>query len=312
MNLFSRPQALPALLALLAGDIRVHWRELCAVALILTAFLSCVTLLHMRQSFLEESGQFDRIAIERDIDTLEQLATRRQKGETDLAPQIEELEAAIAHRLRAMAGAGGAPAIESILLSLLALVLSACTLLLGFLWSMARMVGTSALRWRTIGAKVMREFFPQTLLLCAIAVLSGIWIPLLAVLRARLYATQLPADIANIQVWLLFTGYLAAVLLLPRLALAPVIRLREPMGTAGAIRSSIAGARGYWEKILGNLLFVSCGLLVVSSAVRNAFLFFVFTPLLPVVESFLWVACVMIMGGFLVKLGEEVIAHPRG
>ncbi len=304
----SRAPALPSLIASLAADIRVQWRELCVVACLLTILLSSVTVLRGQLHGLDDARRIDSAAMERDISRLDELEKRYRGGDVALAPDIEKLQGDIALRLRAIAGEAGPPDIEAVARVLLSYALSFLILLTGFVWAMARMVGTHALSWRTVAEKVTQEFLPQTLLLCVLGILTGVWIPLAAVLRVRIYPTQLSADLASIQVWLLFCGYLAIVVLAPRLILAPLIRFREPMPAGDALRGSVAATRGYWEKMLGNLVFVACTVLVVAFAVRNAFLFFLSPFLLPVVASFFWVTGAMLMGGFLVKLGDAILA----
>ena len=67
--------------------------------------------------------------------------------------------------------------------------------------------------------------------------------------------------------WIPLIGIIPAVILGPRFALAPVILVTQNKGVMGSVAESYAKTRGYWGKIVGNLLVLGCILMLVSWAV---------------------------------------------
>lgn len=67
--------------------------------------------------------------------------------------------------------------------------------------------------------------------------------------------------------WIPIIGIIPAIILGPRFALAPVILVTQNKGVAGSVAESYAKTRGYWGKIVGNLLVLGLILMLVSWAV---------------------------------------------
>lgn len=64
--------------------------------------------------------------------------------------------------------------------------------------------------------------------------------------------------------WIPFLGILLAIIIGPRLALAPVILVQEKAKIIESIKLSYHRTRGYWCKVVGNMLVVVLLLMVVS------------------------------------------------
>jgi hypothetical protein len=57
--------------------------------------------------------------------------------------------------------------------------------------------------------------------------------------------------------WIPFIGFIFAIILGPRFVCAPIILLQEKKGVIESVRLSYQRTRGYWMKIVGNLLAIS-------------------------------------------------------
>ena len=67
--------------------------------------------------------------------------------------------------------------------------------------------------------------------------------------------------------WIPFIGIIPAIILGPRFALAPVILVNQKKGVLGSVSESYQKTRGYWGKIVGNLIVVGLVCLLVSFGV---------------------------------------------
>lgn len=64
--------------------------------------------------------------------------------------------------------------------------------------------------------------------------------------------------------WIPLFGVIPAIILTPRFALAPVILANQKKGVLGSVSESYQKTRGYWGKIMGNLIVVGLVCLLVS------------------------------------------------
>lgn len=55
-------------------------------------------------------------------------------------------------------------------------------------------------------------------------------------------------------VWIPILGFIPAIILGPRFALSPVIMIKQKKGIMESVRMSYAGTKGYWGKIVGNMI----------------------------------------------------------
>lgn len=109
--------------------------------------------------------------------------------------------------------------------------------------------------------------------------------------------------------WIPFIGVIFAIVILPRLMLAPVILVKEGKGVFASVRESNERSRGYWGKIVGNILlaiicvwFVMAIVGVVSSMVSMQVYIGAIQLVNQLATAFLTI--------FAVRLAETVMANP--
>jgi hypothetical protein len=65
-------------------------------------------------------------------------------------------------------------------------------------------------------------------------------------------------------IWVPLIGIIPAVILGPRFALAPVILISQGKGVVGSVSESYGKTRGFWGKIVGNMLLLGLILMLIS------------------------------------------------
>ncbi len=113
--------------------------------------------------------------------------------------------------------------------------------------------------------------------------------------------------------WIPLIGIIPAIILGPRFVAAPLIYLTEGKGVMASVSSSYARTRGYWPKIIGNII-VAALIMIVASIVVGIVLGMVLPMMSPVtivvkqVVSQIMMAFVVV---FVVRLSHTVLQNPR-
>lgn len=130
---------------------------------------------------------------------------------------------------------------------------------------------------------------------------SFVWIPVLSVFFPPLLLVLFPAAI------------ILGVIRLPRLLLAPIIFLQEGKGVRDSSELSMEKSKGYWGKIVGNMLVVGLLLFVVGivAGMATGSLYSVS----PVLQGFLGAFISQILFGYKITfyafLAQGILAKPR-
>jgi len=113
-------------------------------------------------------------------------------------------------------------------------------------------------------------------------------------------------------VWIPLLGFVIAIFIGPRLALAPVILLRENKGVLESTRQSYTMSRGYWGKITGNLLVMAlCVWVVMMIALVAAGAITAFVPVLGMtIMSVLQYVSMAYGTIFTVRLSDTILQNP--
>lgn len=113
-------------------------------------------------------------------------------------------------------------------------------------------------------------------------------------------------------VWVPIIGVIIAIVLGPKLMLAPVILVRENASVFDSVKLSLERSRGYWGKIVGNVLVLGLILWVAMLAVG--------VPLSLMADTSTAILAVSLIVGyivsaysmmFIVKLADTIIANPK-
>lgn len=238
-------------------------KQFCAVAVIVAVAITLVRSGYTWQSHYLHERLIDREGIADDIELLSVLQQEQKMGTADLDDEIRSVRSRVALRMQALAGYSGAHTVPQLALLFLSSLLITLLTLTTATWAMVRMVHTSS--WRQVTRDSLHSLSRMFTLLFAAFLLSLLWIPLLAVFYLRLRGVPLPEPAATIQTILIFLGYLVAVLLLPRLALAPCLLLQKGDGILSSLLESYDRSRGHWGRILNNILMAGVLLLLVTS-----------------------------------------------
>lgn len=114
-------------------------------------------------------------------------------------------------------------------------------------------------------------------------------------------------------IWIPLFGIIPAIILGPRFALAPVLLVRDGKGVFESVALSYTASRGYWGKIVGNMLVVAILQGIISFVVSMLLgMFLFFTP-----GSALIVSLVLDQGLgiftsiFAVNMAITILMHPR-
>ncbi len=113
--------------------------------------------------------------------------------------------------------------------------------------------------------------------------------------------------------WIPIAGIVPAIIFGPRFLLSPVILLKEQKGVVESVRLSYERTRGYWGKIVGNIL-VCCILIVLALWATSMLLSFLplMTPLIKLLLSQTAQQAAVAFGSiFAVQLSLAILAHPR-
>ena len=112
--------------------------------------------------------------------------------------------------------------------------------------------------------------------------------------------------------WIPFIGIIFAIVIGPRLALAPVILLREKKGIMESTKSSYIRSNGYWGKIIGNAIVAGLcvWLAMMVIGMLTSFLSDISLALGLFAVSLMQMVGSAYLTVFIVKLSDTVLAHP--
>ena len=136
---------------------------------------------------------------------------------------------------------------------------------------------------------------------------------------ARAKSSMLPLFCVNFWamlrsfVWIPILGLIPAIILGPRFVAAPLVHLTEGKGVTASVSESYSRTRGYWPKIVGNML-VAILVALVASIVVDMVLALLFSSLLPVMavaKQLVMQASTAFLTVFSVRLSHTILRNPR-
>lgn len=142
---------------------------------------------------------------------------------------------------------------------------------------------------------------------------SFVWVPILALVflpfvggaGSGLMLTLIPVAIV--------AAIVLAVLFYPRFIAAPLIFLAERKGITASVDESFRRTRGYWGKIVGNMI-VAMIVLMIASFVVNIVLAIVLSSIPAVLAILTQIVSQLVMAVstvFSVRLSHTILQHPR-
>ena len=115
-------------------------------------------------------------------------------------------------------------------------------------------------------------------------------------------------------IWIPFLGIIPAIILGPRFALAPVILVKEKKGVMESVSESYSRTKGYWGKIVGNMI-VACLCVVLASIVAGIAISII-GFMVPVASLWLQAIVKEVLSAFMivftVHLATTILANPMG
>ncbi len=114
-------------------------------------------------------------------------------------------------------------------------------------------------------------------------------------------------------VWIPFLGWIVAIVIAPRFVASPLIFLAEGKGVMGSVSSSYARTRGYWAKIVGNVI-VAALIMFVIAIVIDLVAAIVLSSVMPAMIVFKQIVSQFMMAFmcvFMVRLSHTILQNPR-
>ena len=293
-------------------SIAAQWRAVALSVCAVAAVLMLAQGIYAWRVEAYRASLFDQSAVERDAEELTTLLDRQRAGE-NVTAQVQAARRRMSERLQTLAGRQTivgfwmnlGPAL------LLSWFLAALALIGGLLHGMQEAVSPGR-RIKDMLVESARAIGPLSLLLVMLFGITLLWIPAGAVLWTHVWPQSLTDSGSTVQTALVFFGYLVAILLLPRLLLAPLLVAGKSMAPLAAIQESFWASRGYWGKMLGNVMVAGLVLFFTSLTV-----WLMIAPSItgiPVLALLLREAmtgaCMVTFGLFLGHLSVSVWEHP--
>lgn len=314
MSVQTAADSLSALLSRAQGTLRSRGLVIVAGALVFAASaflfrgLADVRLEQFRQSLLQEDS------VAEDLELLELLQSELQAGNTAVEGEIRDIRDRMSLQLSILSGKRS---MWVLLQSPYFLVDAGPFLFMSALVSVLSLIGTFTVAVQaTLAADPLRRtlqrtlmlILPMAMLLLAMLLQSLLFLPVLFIILARIGA-PLGGDW---QVAGIFLGYFVSVMAGPRLLLSPVLFAEDNAGVRTAMRRSWDVSRGYWGKILGNLLALTAGYAVVHFIVTRLLRLLPGSPgiELALARSLLLHFFLAFAGIFLVHLTRTLRDHP--
>lgn len=113
--------------------------------------------------------------------------------------------------------------------------------------------------------------------------------------------------------WIPLIGIIPAIILGPRFVAAPLIYLTEGKGVTASVSSSYARTRGYWPKIIGNVIVAALVIIVALIVVGIALgmVLPMMSPVTIVVKQIVSQIMLAFLAVFVVRLSYTILQHPR-
>lgn len=113
--------------------------------------------------------------------------------------------------------------------------------------------------------------------------------------------------------WIPLLGIIPAIILGPRFVAAPLIYLTEGKGVTASVSSSYARTRGYWPKIVGNVIVAALVMIIAGIVLGIVFGMALGTmsPVAIVVKQVVSQVLMAFMAVFIVRLSHTILQHPR-
>jgi hypothetical protein len=114
-------------------------------------------------------------------------------------------------------------------------------------------------------------------------------------------------------IWIPILGLIPAIILGPRFVAAPLIHLTEGKGVTASVSDSYRRTRGYWAKIVGNVI-VAMLIALVATIVLNVVLGVVLMaspPAMLIAKQVVSQAVAAYMAVFTVRLAHTILKHPQ-
>jgi hypothetical protein len=300
---------LPLLSAVRTGLVH-RWKALLCCVLVLSATLFLAQEFRLQRIAAYERGLLNQGAVNGDVTQLNLLLRRQEGGDASVDGEIRRIRERMSLRMAVMTGDRAplsryvrALPISFLLVGLITVLgYLACFAFVSILFIDTHIPADAAARWAA------RRLQPLALTVLLAFLCSMLWVPAIGIAMEHFSVGVLPFGFA-----LVIAGYAVAIVLGPRLALAPTLLLLEHRDEAVlSLRHGIAASRGYWGKILGNMLACVIGVLLASGILRM-----IVHVVLPFAEAELLVrivtalAATAFLAAFLVELTQTVVAHPE-
>lgn len=267
-------------------DIKARWKSIAILALVFAVLMMLAQMVALSTTSQYSDAMFGGMTEERMQDITDRMASGDEEALEDFMGELgitgdpedpetaEQVEAMFARSFKAMLPALGFYALLSMLISVAghATYLAFIILKLKDPWVALR--------------KGAHYILP----------LLGIWLWMIL----RSFA------------WIPFIGIITAIILMPRMALAPVIMIEGKKGIMESVSMSMNSTRGYWGKIAGNfilLVILMCIAIIVTSLVLGLVLMSV-PPVKSLAEYFVAQIIAAFWAFFMVHLSHTVLDHP--
>lgn len=113
-------------------------------------------------------------------------------------------------------------------------------------------------------------------------------------------------------IWIPFLGVIIAIIIGPRFALAPVLLVKEKKGVLKSVSTSYEVTRGYWGKIVGNMIVA--GLCVAVAGIVAGMVIGIVSFMVPVVGLWLHAILKEVFSAFMIAFGVmlslTIMANP--
>ncbi len=113
--------------------------------------------------------------------------------------------------------------------------------------------------------------------------------------------------------WIPVIGFIPAIILGPRFIAAPLIFLTEGKGVMQSVSDSYSRTKGYWGKIIGNLIVAGILMVVVSAVLSVIFgaILMSTSSVMMFVSQVISQLLMAVMVVFIIRLSQTVLQNPR-
>ena len=244
-----------------------------------------------------------------DTQRMEELSGRIEAGDEAALDELEDLLqdnfAGMNDDQKMAAGFGMAKAVAPA-----AALSTLVSILLGFLaYAYYSLVAVEGKDVRTTLNRAAREMFPLVGVSIWSFIRSFVWIPVLALVLVPF----LGAGALALMPLAIGAAVVLAIVFYPRFIAAPLIFLAERKGVVGSVNDSYLRTRGYWAKIVGNMIVAMIALGIASFVVTMLLAAVLSSvPVVLAVLSQIVSQLVMALSTvFSVRLSHTVLQHPR-